>query len=129
MIRRTLILGGLALLLAAPAARAQHEHETSAFDGRWTLDLGTQMGRLSMDLELEMNEHLIQGIARSSMGGEGLLEGAQDGDDVTFTIFIRQPDHEVDLVFRGTLEGETASGTVDIMGEFFDWTAERAKDG
>lgn len=125
--RRALMLGALTLLATATAARAQHAHETAAFDGRWTLSFTSQMGPLSMNLELENHGGVVEGLAKSQ-GGDMVVQGAQDDADVTFTIFIRQPDHEVDLDFSGTVDGESASGTVAILGEIYEWTAERSKE-
>lgn len=124
--RRALILGAFALFAAAAGASAQHGHDAMAFDGEWTLTFGSQMGEVVMNLALAMDDdHAIEGVASSPMGGEMAVEGSQDGAELTFTVFIRQPDHDVDLLFSGNLEGGMASGTVDIMGEIYDWTAER----
>jgi hypothetical protein len=124
--RRALTLGALALFAAATGASAQHGQDAMAFDGEWTLTFGSQMGDVVMNLALENDDHVIQGIATSPMGGEMLVEGTRDGAELTFTVFIRQPDHEVDLMFSGELDGDAASGAVDIMGEIHDWTAERS---
>lgn len=123
--RRTLILAAFALFATATGVHAQHGQDVVAFDGVWKLTFGSHMGNMVMSLALEMHDHAIEGIATSSAGGESVVEGAQEGAELTFTIFIRQPDHEVDLMFGGEMDGETASGTVDIMGEIYDWTAER----
>lgn len=122
---RALILGAVALFAAATSIHAQHEHDAMMFDGEWKLTFGSQMGDVVMDLALETHDHAIQGLASSPMGGEMVVEGTQEGAEIAFTVFIRQPDHDVDLMFQGTLDGETASGTVDIMGAIYDWTAER----
>ena len=123
--RRALTLGAFILFAAAMPGAAQQTHDAMAFEGEWTLTFGSQMGDVVMTLALARHDHAIEGIATSPMGGEMAVEGTQEGAELTFTVFIRQPDHEVDLVFSGELDGETASGTVEIMGEFYDWSAER----
>ncbi|MDH3735126.1 MAG: hypothetical protein OEU54_16475 [Gemmatimonadota bacterium] len=114
----------LVLTLGASGVNAQHV-DTPMFDGAWEVTLNSQMGEMTMAFELESDGQAISGVAVSP-AGEAVVEGAQDGHDLAFTMFIDQPDHQVELEFTGIMDGDTAEGSVHIMGETFDWSAKRA---
>ncbi|MCG8470092.1 MAG: hypothetical protein MJB57_18100 [Gemmatimonadetes bacterium] len=80
------------------------------------------MGEMTWVLSIEEQDGAISGKAETDMGAVA-LEGVQMGDEVDFLIAVDAPDHAVDLIFNGTLAGDQAEGAVDIMGEFFAWTA------
>ena len=128
MARSRIALAGLAMLVFASGARAQHVEHVATFDGIWEMTFASQMGEVEMTFHLEQDTHAITGIAVSEMG-ESAVEGIQDGDELTFTLFVVQPDHEVVLDFTGTIHGDTAEGAVSIMGEMFEWSAKRAEGG
>lgn len=123
---RIAMAGVAALMVFAPDARAQHEEHSSTFEGVWEVVFGSQMGQLEMVFHLEQDTHAITGVAVSEMG-ESAVEGVQDGEDLTFTMFVVQPDHEVNLDFTGTITGDTAEGAVSIGGGVYAWTAKRAE--
>ena len=128
MIDRSSRALALALVcLALPlTARAQATNATE-FSGLWHIDFSTSQGPTEMDLHLRIEDDEIQGEA-TGMGMAFPLEGHQDGAEVEFVIYISMPDHEVDLYFEGTLDGDTAEGGGTVMSETFTWSAKRAGD-
>lgn len=58
--------------------------------------------------------------------GEITGEGTIKGNDIEWTISRSTPRGDMTMVYKGTVEGDTMSGTVDV-GDFgsFDWTAKR----
>lgn len=122
---RTAGVALVAMLAFATGLQAQHTEQTGLFEGAWEVTFSSQMGSMTVTFHLEQDMHAITGIASSEMG-ESAIEGVQEGEDVTFTMFVVQPDHEVNLDFTGTVHGDTAEGAVSIMGETYEWSAKRA---
>lgn len=116
----------LALFAGGSGAAAQHAEPGAVFTGAWDVTFGSQMGEMTLRFDVESDGGTISGVAVSEVG-EAVVEGMQDGQDVAFTVFIDQPDHQVELVFSGTIEGDAGEGVVDIMGEAYDWTAKRVE--
>jgi hypothetical protein len=120
---RSLTLALVALAATVPALHAQHtEHAT--FDGTWLLTFETQMGAAEWTVELVVEEHAITGVAVTEIGNMP-IEGTQDGNEVEFILFLNAPDHAVEFMFSGTLDGDTAEGSVTIIDETFGWTGKR----
>jgi hypothetical protein len=122
---RTAGVALVATIALTTGVQAQHIDQAGLFEGAWEVTFSSQMGPMTMTFHLEQDMHAINGVASSQMG-ESVVEGVQEGEDVTFTMFVVQPDHEVNLDFTGTVHGDTAEGAVSIMGEAYEWTAKRA---
>ena len=112
-----------ALLVATGQVHAQHEH--AVFEGPWDVSFESQMGPMTLVFEMEAEGEELTGTT-SSMTGDAVIVGTQSGDDLEFTLLVDQPDHQVQLYFSGTIDGDAAAGAVSIMGETYEWTAERS---
>lgn len=87
------------VLLAAPAAQA-------GLNGSWWAQYTTTEGRShEFTLTLNVTGGTVSGTIASARGSVPITEGAADGNDVTFTVTRRSSYDEIDVVFKGGLEG------------------------
>lgn len=119
------LLAAVLVLASVPTGLAAQEHvPAAALDGAWQVSFDSHMGQLEWDLELVVEEGRISGVADTPVGPAS-VEGTQQDDELEFTLFVEAPDHAVEMRFTGTIEGDEASGFVEIMGEQFAWSAVR----
>lgn len=122
---RSLSLALFALVATVPAAQAQHaDHDMAMFDGTWELTFETQMGAAEWTVQLDVTDHVITGVA-STQVGDMPIEGTQEGNALEFILFLNAPDHAVEFEFSGTLEGDSAEGSVLIVDQTFGWSGAR----
>jgi hypothetical protein len=111
-----------ASLLEAQAASAQ------AFNGRWDLTLKAPDGEHPSWIEITEKSGEPAALFTGRWGNARPLPKIEiDGDTVTFVSPKDEESSKGDLVFQGTLTGETLSGTITgFEGAAWTWTGVRA---
>lgn len=104
----------LATLLVAPALLAARPAVPGAADltGKWAFEVVTENGTGNPTVTFKQEGEKLTGTYESQRGGARPLEGTVKGDKVTFTV-----KSGVDLVFSGTIIGDTITGTADFSGQ------------
>jgi hypothetical protein len=100
----------LATLLAIPALIAALP--AADLTGKWAFEVVTENGTGTPSVTFKQEGDKLTGTYESQRGGARQLEGTVKGDKVTFT--VKGP---VDLVFSGTIIGDTIIGTADFSGQ------------
>jgi hypothetical protein len=104
----------LAALLVVPAMLAARPTTPSAADltGKWAFEVVTENGTGNPTVTFKQEGEKLTGTYESQRGGPRPLEGTVKGDKVSFTV-----KSGVDLVFSGTIIGDTITGTADFSGQ------------
>lgn len=111
----------LALLAFAALGLAAQNADVA---GDWQLTLQTPRGERSMDMSIVQEGEKITVTMRGMRGGESTGEGTIKGNAIEWSITRSTPRGEFTSSYKGTVEGDTMSGTVE-MGNFgtMEWTA------
>ena len=83
-------------------------------------------GEITRAVHFEQEGEKITVTMESRRGDEFTTEGTIKGNEIEWTVSRETPRGAMTLSYKGTVEGETMSGTVE-MGDFgsADWTAKR----
>lgn len=105
----------------APAA-------ASVIDGTWSLSVRAPQGNVAIQVTLRSEDGRVSGTFSGDRGSGEIRGGSLDGTSFEFTITANAPDAEAsDWVFRGTLDGDSMSGTVNTTLGNFEFSGSRSK--
>ncbi|HET8774968.1 MAG TPA: amidohydrolase family protein [Thermoanaerobaculia bacterium] len=100
----------------------------SAIDGTWSLTVRSPQGNVAIQGTLRAEDGRVTGTFSGDRGSGEIRNGTLDGTGFEFTISANAPDAEAsDWVFRGTLDGDSMSGTVATTLGNFEFTGSRSK--
>lgn len=117
----TLALAFIFLLISSAAA------QDVDVTGDWEMTVVTQRGERTSPVHFELDGEKITVTMEGRQGDEITGEGTLKGNEIEWTISRSTPRGDMTMVYKGIVEGDTMSGTVE-MGDFgsFDWTAKRS---
>jgi hypothetical protein len=98
----------VALVLFAVAAFAD-------LTGTWNVEVETDAGAGSPTLVLKQDGEKITGTYAGALG-EAKVNGTLKGDQVEITFEVEQGGQGGKVIYKGTVKGDTMSGTVDLAG-------------
>lgn len=99
-----------------------------AIDGTWSLTVRAPQGNVAIQATLRAEDGRVTGTYSGDRGSGEIRNGTLDGTGFEFTISANAPDAEAsDWVFRGTLDGDSMSGTVATTLGNFEFTGSRSK--
>lgn len=105
----------------APAA-------TAAIDGTWSLSVRAPQGSVAIQMTLRAEDGRVTGTFSGDRGSGDIRGGSLDGTSFELTISANAPDAEAsDWVFRGTIDGDSMSGTVTTTLGNFEFSGSRSK--
>jgi hypothetical protein len=109
------IITTVAFLLAAALTVGAQSTNVS---GNWKLTLETPNGAANPSVVLKQDGEKLTGTYKGRFG-ESPLEGAVKGKEIKFTVKVNAQGQEIQLVYAGTVEGDTMKGKVKFgdMGE------------
>lgn len=124
-----LISAGSLAAAGVPQEAAQQAAavDKSKVDGKWTLDISTDMGAMQASLDLKSDGKKVTGTITSPQG-DAPLEGEYEDGKLAFGIAIDTPEGAMAIGFAGTMKDDgTLAGT--LSGPFGEapWTAVRVK--
>ena len=94
--------------------------------GDWTLTLTTPRGEMTQDMTIVQEGETIK-VTMKSPRGEATGEGTIKGNEIEWKVTRTTPRGEMTSTYKGTVEGDTMSGQVQ-MGDFSaEWKAARKK--
>jgi hypothetical protein len=101
--------------------------QTANVAGDWELTSqsprgGERTSALHFDQDGEKIKVTMEGFRGAEMTGEGTVQG----NNIQWTVTISTPNGEITLTYKGTVEGDAMSGTVE-MGDrgSREWTAKK----
>jgi imidazolonepropionase-like amidohydrolase len=106
---------------ATPAA-------ASAIDASWAVTVRAPKGSVSIQVTLRAEDGKLTGTYSGDPGSGDIRGGTFDGTTFEFTISGNAPSAESsDWVFRGTLSGDSMSGTVSTTLGSFEFSGSKSK--
>ncbi len=85
-----------------------------AVDGSYKVDINTPMGTQSATLTLKVDGGSLSGTSVSSQGTQDFDGGTVDGNDFAFSMSLSGPMGQIQLDFKGTVDGDDISGDVQL---------------
>jgi len=94
--------------------------------GTWKATAEGPNGTMERTFVFKVDGDTLTGETTSSMLGKSVIEdGKVDGANVSFTIRVKLQDEEMKLDYKGKVEGDTITLTVDAMGQTIEWHGKR----
>ncbi|OQX55466.1 MAG: hypothetical protein B5M54_01835 [Candidatus Aminicenantes bacterium 4484_214] len=116
--KRGLWLVSLLILITATAFTFQ-----AAVGGDWEFKMQTRRGEITSSLHIEQDGEKIT-VTMTNPRGEVTGEGKIIGNEIEWTISRSTPRGEFTMTYKGTVEGNTMKGTVEIGSRgSIEWTA------
>ena len=109
--RMLLAVSASAVLLATSAIAAD-----ANVAGEWDLTVESPAGTGTPHFSLKQDGANITGTYKGALG-EAPVTGAVKGNDVTIKFQVDAQGMEMEVIYKGTVEGSTMSGTV-TLGDF-----------
>lgn len=96
--------------------------------GTWKASFDTQIGQQNYTYELKADGGKLTGKATSDNGSSEILEGAVNGDEVSFVELLNFQGMEIRITYKGKVSGDEIQFTRNV-GEFAteQLTAKRQK--
>lgn len=85
-----------------------------AIDGTYKIDVNSPMGAQSATLTLKTDGDSLSGTSVSSQGTQDFDGGSVDSNDFTFSMNLSGPMGQIQLDFKGTVDGDDISGNVQL---------------
>lgn len=99
----------------------------SPIDGGWDLTVRSSKGDVALHLTLHLDGQSLSGTYSGDRGSGDVRGGSFDGTNVEFTISVKNEGETGDWVFRGSLSGDSLSGTVTTNLGTFPFTGRRSR--
>ncbi len=101
----------------------------SPIDGTWSLNVRAPQGGVSMQVTLRAEDGQLTGTFSGDRGSGDIRGGTFDGTTFEFTISAtgQNEAESSDWVFRGTVTGESMSGTVSTTIGSFEFSGSKSK--
>ncbi len=100
--------------------------QTANVAGDWELTSQSPRGEMTRALHFDQDGEKIKVTMEGFRGGEMTGEGTVQGNNIQWTMTMSTPNGEFTLTYKGTVEGDAMSGTVE-MGDrgSREWTAKK----
>ncbi len=119
---RKIWLPVLGLSVVAFLAVVAHAQATDV-SGEWELTMETQRGPMTQNLKIVQDGEKIT-VTMVSQRGEITGEGTIKGKDIEWSVKRTGRDgNEMTITYKGTVEGTTMSGTVEMPMGSMEWKA------
>jgi hypothetical protein len=100
----------------------------SPIDGTWALTVRAPQGSVSIQVTLDAEDGQFTGTFSGDRGSGDIRGGSLDGNAFAFTISANAENAEsTDWSFRGTITGDTMSGTVATTLGSFEFSGSKSK--
>ncbi|KPJ90878.1 MAG: hypothetical protein AMS18_09805 [Gemmatimonas sp. SG8_17] len=111
----------LALMMALPV-QAQDVDVT----GKWETTRETPRGTMTTTFTFVQEGSELTGTVGSQRGDSEITNGSIEGNKISFTLVMTMGDRTMEMVYSGTVEGDTITGTMQTPRGEQPWTAKRA---
>lgn len=91
--------------------------QAASLTGKWELSVSTQNGDVPVTADFTQSGSTLTGSTSSQFGTQQITTGSVNGNRVTFTVNVDAGGQQLAVVFTGTVEGDSISGTVDVAGQ------------
>ncbi len=98
--------------------------------GKWTFTVSAPEGPQPASADLtQAADGTLSGSVSTMYGNSTITKGSVTGNQFTFTFLLDLGQGPTDIVFSGTIEGNTVKGTVSALGQDFEFTGTRPGPG
>lgn len=116
----------LAITLAPLATAQDAKPKPRDVSGVWEVTSDSPRGTMTRKVTFVQDGTSLTGTMESRMGSMPIQTGSVEGDKVSFTVQFSMGERRFEMVYKGTVEGETAKGTfLTPRGDEVEWTAKR----
>ena len=98
----------------APKPKKAEGEATVNVSGTWDVDVTSPMGEVSVTISLKQSGSEVTGEFKSEMGSSSIYDGSVNGNKIQFSVKLPIGEQPVELVFTGTVEGDSMEGTIDL---------------
>ncbi|UCF21113.1 MAG: hypothetical protein JSU87_06930 [Gemmatimonadota bacterium] len=123
------LLGGavIALIVAAPAwGQEPAQDQAVNVSGVWEFTSETPRGTMTRKVTFEQDGSKLSGTMETQMGAAPIKNGLVEGNKISFTVEFSRGERSFEMTYQGTVEGDTAKGTMQTPRGAVEWTAKRA---
>ncbi len=100
--------------------------KTVDVSGVWEITSESPRGTMTRTVTFAQDGTALTGTMESRMGTVPIEKGSVEGDKISFTVTFSMGERRFEMVYKGTVEGETASGTfLTPRGDEVPWMAKR----
>ncbi len=85
-----------------------------AVDGTYKVDINSPMGAQSATLTLKTDGSSLSGSSAGAQGTQDFDGGTVDGNDFAFSMNLSGPMGQIQLDFKGTVDGDDICGNVQL---------------
>ena len=110
---------GLVFLMLILPCTVNADGQTADVAGTWSINIRFVAGEGHHTAVITQKDSTLAGVYKGEFK-EGTLRGRVKGDTIDFTGYLRHEATGVSFRYKGSIDGDTIKGTVD-MGEY--WTA------
>jgi len=100
----------LVCLVAASPVWAQ-ETETANVAGKWEMSSESQRGTQTSTFTFEQEGNVLTGTVDGQRGETPISSGSVEGNEITFTVVRGMGDRSQEFTYKGTVDGDTISGS------------------
>lgn len=121
--RNSLLLAAVSFLVLSLACVARAQNANVA--GSWQLSMpGRDGNMMTENLTLQQDGAKLTGTIKGRRGDEPVT-GTVDGNNIAFSVAISTPNGNMNLDYKGTVDGDSMKGTMQVMGNSINWTAKK----
>ena len=95
--------------------------------GKWEMTSEGRQGPVTRNMTIEQDGEKIKGTL-SGPRGDQEFTGTIKGKDISFIVKFQTPNGERTVEYKGTVDGDSMKGTVEMGQRTVEWTAKRAKE-
>jgi hypothetical protein len=120
--------GALFALVVTTPALGQEPAQEKVLDvsGVWEFTSETPRGTMTRKVTFEQDGSKLSGTMETQMGSAPIKSGSIEGDKISFTVEFARGDRSFEMTYQGTVEGDTAKGTMQTPRGAVEWTAKRS---
>jgi hypothetical protein len=122
------LAGALLALLATVPTWSEASAQEPAVDmtGVWEITSESPRGTQTRTITFEQDGNKLTGTMETQMGSVP-IEGSVEGNKITFTMTFSRGERSFEMVYTGTVEGDTAKGTMQTPRGETEWTGKRVE--
>jgi len=117
------IFAAVVCLVSLPGTVAAED--AVGVSGVWDLIWQGQQGPRTLEMTVEQDGEQLSGKVVGPRGQSTAFSGTLEGDKIVFVISFRTQRGSLEITYRGTVDGDSMSGTAEIRGETKEWSAAR----
>ena len=126
---RTLLQGALLALITAVPSWGQEPAQEEAVDvsGVWEISSETPRGTMTRKVTFTQDGMKLTGTMETRMGSSAIEKGSIEGNTISFTVVLARGERSFEMTYNGTVEGDSAKGTMQTPRGNVGWTAKRVE--